>query len=287
MWEYRPVALRAPAVICALGGWSDAGEAASYAGSFLIDQFNAKCFAKVDSEEFFDYQSARPHIELVDGVVKDVQWPEVRIYEARLPAATRDLILIVGEEPTLRWRSFCQTVSELVDALGVQLVVSLGAFLADVAHTQQPPVTAAASDPTLIDVIRTYPPNYQGPSGLVGVLHGHLAATDTPTVSMWGAVPQYVAGAANPKVSLALIRYLEKVIGVNINAAKLESSAQEFERQVSLAVEADPQMNEFVKRLLDVAGEEQLDVSEDIPSGDALARDFQRFLRQRGGREEG
>jgi predicted ATP-grasp superfamily ATP-dependent carboligase len=207
-----------------------------------------------------------------------------------VPRAPRDLVILTGPEPSYRWRAFCSQVVELAEALGVQLVVTLGALLADVPHSRPVSVTAFASDPALVERLALQPPTYEGPTGIVGVLQSTCAEAGMPAASLWAAVPHYVAVAPNPKGALAILRRLESLVGVTVDAQDLETAAVDYERQVSRAVELDPEVQAFVERLERAADEEEgpTDLSQ-LPSGDVLAREFQRFLRQRGeggGRKE-
>src|SRR6201999_2002041 len=167
IWESRPDGLRAPALVCAFTGWNDAGDAASAALRFFGASLGATRFAQIDPEEFFDFQATRPRVKLVDGDTRSLEWPSVEIYEARVPRAPRDLVLLSGPEPTFRWRGFSRTVVDLAEALGVQMAVLLGALLADVPHSRPVSVTAHASDPGLIQRLSLTPPTYEGPTGIV------------------------------------------------------------------------------------------------------------------------
>jgi proteasome assembly chaperone (PAC2) family protein len=284
-WERRPDGLRAPALVCAFKGWNDAGESATSALTFMGAGLDATRFATIDPEEFLDFQATRPEVRLVDGLSREIEWPEWEIYEARVPRAPRDLILLSGPEPSMRWRTFCDTVVELAEALGVQLVVTLGALLADVPHSRPVSVTGMASDLGLIQRMDLVAPTYEGPTGITGVLHAACADAGLPSCSLWAAVPHYVAVVPNPKGALAILRRLETLVGVNVDASSLEEAASDYERQVSRAVEMDPEVQAFVERLEKAADEEEgAPDPNELPSGDVLAREFQRFLRQRGDR---
>jgi len=280
-WEYRPDGLRAPALVCAFKGWNDAADAASSAMTFIAGALDARRFATIDPEEFYDFQATRPRIKLVEGRTREIVWPEVELFEARIPRAPRDLILLAGTEPSYRWRTFSRVIVELVEALGVQMMVTLGALLADVPHTRPVSITGIASDPALIDRLGLNSSSYEGPTGIVGVLHAACQEAGMPSASLWAAVPHYIAAAPNPKAALALVRKLEGLVGVAIDAGGLESAAGDYERQVNLAVQSDPDVATFVERLEQAAGDQE-DPAEGIPSGDSIARDLQRFLRQRG-----
>ena len=282
-WDRRPDALRAPALVCAFQGWNDAGEAASTAVSFLSSALGSDRFAQIDAEDFYDFQSTRPRIKLVDGVTREILWPSVEISEVLIPRAPRDLVLVQGSEPSMRWRSFSSLIVDLAEALGVQLVVTLGALLADIPHSHPVSMTGLASDPTLIERIGLRTSNYEGPTGIIGVLHSACARAGIPSASLWASVPHYVAAAPNPKAALALVRKLEGLVGVSVDASELEQAAGDYERQVGLAVQSDPEIQAFVERLEQAAENERTRFSpEELPSGELIARDFQRFLRQRG-----
>jgi len=270
-------------MVCAFQGWNDAGDAASSAVSFLASSLNARRFAQIDSEEFYDFQANRPNIQLTEGNAREIVWPTVEVFEALAPRAPRDLVLVQGVEPSMRWRAFSAHLVELAEVLGVQMVVTLGALLADVPHTRPVTMTGFASDPALVERLGLVPSSYEGPTGIVGVLHSACLDAGLPSASLWAGVPHYVAAAANPKAALALVRRVEGLIGVSVDVSDLEVAAGDYERQVGLAVQSDPDIQAFVERLEQAAESEEAEIApEDVPSGDILAREFQRFLRQRG-----
>jgi predicted ATP-grasp superfamily ATP-dependent carboligase len=282
IWDRRPDGLRAPAMVCAFQGWNDAGDAASSAVSFLASALDANRFARVDSEEFYDFQTNRPLVQFDKGNQREIVWPTVEVFEARAPRAPRDLVLVQGIEPSMRWRAFSSHLIDLAEALGVQVVVSLGALLGDVPHTRPVAMSGFASDPALVERLGMPSSSYEGPTGIVGVLHSACTGAGLPSASLWAAVPHYVAAASNPKAALALLRRLEGLIGVSVDVSELESAAADYERQVGLAVQSDPDIQAFVERLEQAAESEEESSPEDVPSGDMIAREFQRFLRQRG-----
>jgi proteasome assembly chaperone (PAC2) family protein len=255
-------------MVCAFEGWNDAGDAASSAVSFLASSLSARRFARVDSEEFFDFQANRPSIRFresdrseiagaaADGGSREISWPTVEIFEARAPRAPRDLVLVQGSEPSMRWRAFCGHIVDLAEALGVQVVVSLGALLGDMPHTRPVAMTGHASDAALLERLAIQPSAYEGPTGIVGVLHTACADAGLPSASLWASVPHYVAAAANPKAALALLRRVEVLIGVSVDVSELESAAADYERQVGLAVQSDPDIQAFVERLEQAADSE-------------------------------
>jgi predicted ATP-grasp superfamily ATP-dependent carboligase len=270
-------------MVCAFKGWNDAADSASTALQFVGSSLGAERFAAIDPEEFFDFQATRPKIRLVEGRTREIVWPEVEIYEARVPRAPRDLVLVAGAEPSTRWRRFAALVVELAEALGVQLVVTLGALLADVPHTRPVTITGLASDEKLVERLGLRSSSYEGPTGIVGVLHSACAGAGMPSASLWAAVPHYVAAASNPKAALALVRKLEGLVGVSVDASELETAAVDYERQVNEAVRSDPEVQAFVERLEEAAEDTEAEITpSQMPSADTIARDFQRFLRQRG-----
>ena len=281
-WEYRPDGLRAPAVVCAFKGWNDAADAASTAITFVGSALAARRFATIDPEEFYDFQATRPRIKLTEGRAREIEWPAVELYEARVPRAPRDLILLSGSEPSFRWRTFSKVIVELVEVLGAQLVVTLGALLADVPHTRPVAVTGLASDASLISRLGLTSSSYEGPTGIVGILHAACQQAGLPSASLWAAVPHYIAATPNPKAALALVRKLEGLVGVAVDASELEVASADYERQVNLAVQSDPDVQAFVEQLEQAASSEAGDDPGSLPSGETIARDLQRFLRQRG-----
>lgn len=269
-------------MVCAFEGWNDAGDAASSAVAFLASSLNASRFARIDPEEYFDFQSNRPSIRFNDSEKREIAWPTVEIFEARAPRAPRDLVLVQGVEPSMRWRGFSANIVDLAEALGVQVVVSLGALLGDVPHTRPVAMSGHASDAALLERLALTPSSYEGPTGIVGVLHTACADAGLPAASLWASVPHYVAAAANPKAALALLRRVELLIGVSVDVSELETATADYERQVGLAVQSDPDIQAFVERLEQATDSEDQSSPDDVPSGDILAREFQRFLKQRG-----
>jgi proteasome assembly chaperone (PAC2) family protein len=283
-WEGDPPQLRSPTLVAAFAGWNDAAGAATAALEAVAMSVDAEPVAQIDPEEFFDFQVSRPTIRLTEGQTREIDWPQTAVYAAKVPAAERDLVLVTGIEPNLRWRGFAKTILDAAERLQVQMVVTLGALLADVPHTRPVPITGLASDPKLVDRLALSRSNYEGPTGIVGVIHDACRRRGVTSASLWAAVPHYVAAVPNPKAALALLRRLEGFTGLEVDASELEEAIERYERQVNRAVSANPEIEELVQRL-----EEEQDTDpefpEDVPSGDAIARDFQRFLRQRGDEE--
>jgi predicted ATP-grasp superfamily ATP-dependent carboligase len=282
-WRERPQ-LRSPALICAFKGWNDAGEAASAALGFLIESFDAREVARIDPEDFYDFTAVRPTVRMSEGRTRVIEWPANTLHAATVPGTDRDLLMLQGVEPSLKWGTFTNTVIDMARQLGVQTVVTLGALLADVPHTRDIPMTGICSDAELVERLGFQQSTYEGPTGMVGVLHHAFTEAHLPAVSLWASVPHYVAAAPNPKAALALIRSFEGVAGVAVDASDLEQSAEEYQRQVDAAVATDPDVKSFVERLeqtLDEVSDELAPDPDQLPSADSIARDFQRFLRQK------
>ncbi|HVM17356.1 MAG TPA: PAC2 family protein [Gaiellaceae bacterium] len=270
--------LRNPVLIASFRGWNDGGQGATLATGYLAKLWGAARFAEIDPENFFDFQATRPHVSLVDGVSRQIDWPDNALFHARIGGGDRDAVLLMGIEPNLRWRTFTDLVVGLARDLGVELVVTLGALLADVPHTRPSPVTGSASDQELIERLGLHASRYEGPTGIVGVLHDACRRAGLPSASLWAAVPHYVSLAPSPRAALALCTRLSELIGQPIDVAELEEASARYAEQVSEAVAADAETAAYVEELeqrVDEIGEE------DIPSGDTLAAELTRFLRER------
>jgi proteasome assembly chaperone (PAC2) family protein len=275
--DHRP-SLRRPVLIAAFRGWNDGAQGASLATSFLAQSWEAKRFADLDPEEFYDFQAVRPHVRLEEGLTRHIDWPENVFYEASIPGIERDAVLLLGVEPNTRWRAFSGEVASLAKDVGVELVVTLGALLADVPHTRPAPVTGSASDPELVRELGLASSRYEGPTGIVGVLHDACRSTGLPSASLWAAVPHYVSLAASPKAALALCERLGALLGVSLPLDDLERAADAYELQVSAAVAQDEETQAYVQELetrRDALGDEL-----DVPSGDSLAAELTRFLKE-------
>jgi predicted ATP-grasp superfamily ATP-dependent carboligase len=278
--ERRPT-LERPVLVACFRGWNDGGQAASLAGGYLAKAWGARRFADVDPEGFFDFQATRPHVTLVEGHTRQIEWPENSFYQARPEGLDRDVVLLLGVEPNVRWRTFSGLVVDLAKELGVELVVTLGALLADVPHTRPSPVTGSATDPQLIEELGLSASRYEGPTGIVGVLHDACKQGDLRSASLWAAVPHYVSLAPSPVAALALVERLGQLLGVAIDTDELEQGAETYRSQVSEAVATDTDTAAYVEEL-----EQRVDTLEEedepeLPSGDALAAELTRFLRER------
>ena len=283
IWEGEVPELRSPILVCAFAGWNDAASAASTALEAAAVSLDSEVVARIDPEEFFDFQDNRPTIRLTEGQTRHIEWPENTLIAAEAPSAERDLVLLGGTEPNLRWRTFTDLiVGRRRRGLGVEMVITLGALIADVAHTLPVPITGLASDAELVERLELSRSNYEGPTGIVGVLHDACRRRGIISASLWAAVPHYVAAVPNPKAALALLRRLEGLTGIAVEASELEEASERFEEQIDRAVAANPEIEELVQRLEEEQAE-SIELSEevDVPSADTIARDFQRFLRQR------
>jgi proteasome assembly chaperone (PAC2) family protein len=266
-------------MVCAFRGWNDAAAAASTALDTVAASLDAEPLAELDPEEYFDFQATRPTIVLSDGQSRRIDWPRNALSAARVPAADRDLVLLDGTEPNLRWRTFSETVATAAETLGVEMVVTMGALVAEVSHSLPVPITGLASDERLVEELDLTRSNYEGPTGIVGVVHDCCRQLGMTSASLWAAVPHYVAAVPNPKAALALLRRLESITGIAVQASDLEGEATSYEEQIGRAIAANPEIEELVQRI-ESEQSEQLEGDEDLPSADSLARDFQRFLRQ-------
>jgi proteasome assembly chaperone (PAC2) family protein len=266
-------------MVAAFRGWNDGGQGASLGGGYLAKQWEATRFAEIDPENFYDFQATRPHVSLVDGLTRRLDWPDNGFFHAEIPGAGRDAVLLLGTEPNLRWRTFSDLVLELAKDLGVELVVTLGSLLADVPHTRPAPVTGAATDPALVDELGLEPSRYEGPTGIVGVVHDACREAGIPSVSLWAAVPHYVSLAPSPRAALALIRRFGELIKVDIDLDELEQASSEYSEQVSEAVSTDAETSQYVEEL--ERRVDLLEAAEELPSGDSLAAELTRYLRER------
>jgi proteasome assembly chaperone (PAC2) family protein len=277
--ESRPT-LRRPVLVTAFRGWNDGGQGASLAAQHLVTTWDAEKFADIDPEGFFDFQATRPRVTLLDGLTRHIDWPENDFFHAS-PGEERDIVLLVGTEPNVRWRTFTELVVELVQDLGIELIVSLGALLADVPHTRPAPVTGAGSDPELVERLGLQASRYEGPTGIVGVLHDACRQAGIPSVSFWAAVPHYVSLAPSPRAALALCDRLSTLLEMQIDVSELEAMIEGYTSHVTEAVSSDEDAVAYVDEL-----EQRVDLIEehDVPSGESIAAELTRFLRER---EEG
>lgn len=276
VWQERPK-LRRPVMVAGFEGWNDAGDAASDAAAWLVRIFGGTEFASIDPEEHFDFQSTRPRVELVDGISRRILWPKTTFHAVHAVDAEHDLVVLQGVEPNLRWRSFCGSVLEVAAQTGCELVVTLGALLADVPHTRPVRITGSATDTDLIERLHLQHSQYEGPTGIVGVLHDACRAAGIASVSLWAPVPHYVASPPNPPATRELLARLTDLTRMPARLGDLDDAAATWRAQVSAAVEGDDDVRAYVHQL-----EQQLDETEpalEMLSGDAIAAELERYLR--------
>jgi predicted ATP-grasp superfamily ATP-dependent carboligase len=271
--------LHQPVLVAAFEGWNDAGEAATFAARFLAERWGAEPFATIDPEEFFDFTSTRPHVQLDDDGVREIVWPTTTMSSATVPDNGLDVIFVVGSEPQLKWRTFANEIVEVANEYQARLVVSLGALLAEIPHSRPVSVVGTAYDGTLVRQLGLTQSAYQGPTGIVGVLHDAFRRAGIPSASLWAAVPTYVPSAPSPKAALALVERIIELLGVPMTTTELEIASASYERQIDELVADDDDTAAYVARL-EQAADEQPDTEE--AHGDLIA-EVERFLREHPG----
>ncbi|MDQ1586102.1 MAG: hypothetical protein QOH80_1467 [Actinomycetota bacterium] len=266
-----------PILIAAFEGWNDAGDAATAAVEHLEEVWPTTLLATVDSEDYYDYQVNRPVVSLDEDGNRVVTWPTTRVSYAHLPDFGRDVVLLRGIEPNMRWQSFTAEVLGCCNELGVEMVVTLGALLADSPHTRPVPVTGTSSDASVARSLHLEQSRYEGPTGIVGIINDACGLAGIPALSIWAAVPHYVAQPPCPKATLALLRHVEDLLDVPIPLGDLPEDARAWERGVDDLAAEDSEVAEYVRSL-----EEAKDLAEaPEASGEAIAREFERYLRRR------
>jgi proteasome assembly chaperone (PAC2) family protein len=276
---HRRPSMREPILICAFRGWNDGGEASSSAVAYLRDRWSAQAFADIDAEDFYDFQVARPTVRLEGGVTRQIDWPENRFWHASVGG--RDAVLFLGIEPNTRWRTFTEEIVGLARGIGVSGTVTLGAFLADIPHSAEAPVTGSAGDQRKAEELGLTSSRYEGPTGIVGVLHDAFSKAGFPAASLWAAVPHYLPGGTNPKAALSLVRKVSAYAGLAVETDTLERAAAAWEAQVNSTIGDNPELAAYVRQLEDVAAERG--GLPEIPTGETLADELERFLRQQRG----
>lgn len=286
--EEIPV-LTNPALIVAFAGWNDAGGAATHAAQFLVQRLQARRFASLDPEEFYNFSELRPQVRLRDGLYREVTWPANDFFYSRAAIPQRNLVFGVGIEPHLKWKTYATTLLDLAQQCGVNLVITLGALLADVAYSRPVRVAGFSSDPTLAMQLQLTPSRYEGPTGIVGVLNDTCRRAGLTSVSFWASVPHYISAAPNPKAALALIGRLESFLHFTLDTTELRAAAMDFDAKVAQAVAENPNMATYVRQLEERDREESV-MMETAPKGNGgnghangqdLEEELQRFLRQR------
>jgi predicted ATP-grasp superfamily ATP-dependent carboligase len=270
--------LSSPPLICAFRGWNDGGEAASIAARYLIEQWRARVIATLDPEEFYDFQVSRPRVRLENGVSRVIDWPRGEFAAASVGG--RDVAVFTAIEPNVRWRTFTSSVVETARQLASPLLVTFGAFLADVPHSRPVPVVGSAADEETAARLGLARSQYEGPTGIVGVLHDASNRAGIPSISLWAAVPHYLPAAPNPKAALALVERASALLEVPVETGTLIQAAAAWEEGVLRLIDESAELADYVERL--EAAAEGLD-EEQMPSGDALAAELERYLREQGG----
>ena len=289
-WSSRP-RLRTPVVIAAFAGWNDAGEAASSAGHHLADVWATRPFATIDAEDFYDFSSTRPHVRLADGVHREIVWPSNEFSASSVLGTELDVVVLIGTEPQLKWRTFCAEVLEVATEVNARMLITLGALLAEVPHSRPVSVIGTAADPTLIDRHGLQRSRYEGPTGIVGALHDACNTAGLPSLSLWAAVPAYVQGAPSPKAALALVERVGDVLELMIPTTALEIASAAYEREVDEVVTNDDDLSGYVRRLEDMVDsgqpfgedddeEDEMSAEDDV---DDLVEELERFLRDQQG----
>lgn len=272
-----------PVMVAAFRGWNDAGDAATFAAMHLGRVWSATRLASIEPEEFYDFQAVRPQVELVDGVTRKITWPSNEFSAAKIPGASHDVIVLVGTEPNVRWKTFSELVVDIAKSHEVGMVITLGALLADVPHSRPVQITGTAVDQALIERLGLFRSRYEGPTGIVGVLHDALSNAGIPSASLWAAVPHYLAVTPNPKAALALVQKATELIGTSVVVDDLQRAAVAYEERVSEMVASDEDVQAYVRLLEDRADDRDKEIDpSDLASGEALAAELERFLREQG-----
>ena len=287
--DWRPE-LDRPVLIAAFQGWNDAGDAASVALRTFGESWSTKRFGGFNPEEFYDFQSTRPQIKFAEGVTRRIEWPENTLSVTTPNAAGagslgRSVILLSGPEPNYRWRTFAETLTQLAKELGAEMVVTLGALLADVPHSRPVAVSALSQDLSLTEGLSLSASRYEGPTGITGVLHTYCAQAGLPSVSVWAPVPHYLASVPSGPAALALLNTVSGLLKIGVDTEELERSAQEYQDQVAAAVSQDSDLASYVQMLEERYDTQTEEGPRDLPSGEELAQELEGFLRER--REDG
>ena len=275
--------LRDPVMIMAFSGWNDAAEAASGAVEHLLSGWRDKnddvlpeLIAEVESEDYYDFQVNRPVVSIDDSEIRSITWPSTQVFGMAIPSMTRDLVIVTGVEPSMKWKSFTSDLLDLADDLEVSLIVSLGSLLADTPHTRPITVTGTGAHPSIANRLGVSVSKYEGPTGILGIIQDGCMRRGIDAISLWAAVPHYAANAPSPKATLALINTLEEFLNIKIPLADLPDRADAWEREVNDLASDDSEIADYVKAL-----EESKDAAE-LPevSGDTIAKEFERYLRR-------
>jgi proteasome assembly chaperone (PAC2) family protein len=287
-WDHEP-ALHDPVVVAAFTGWNDAADAASDAVDWLAARYGATEFASIDEQVHVDFQAQRPQVTLVDGALRDLTWPVYSLRAAATPNGDPDLVLVSGPEPNYDWRGFCSAVMDAANRVGARTVVTLGSLLADSPHSRAPHVTGSATDVDMNERIALSRSRYEGPTGIIGVLHDTVRNAGFAAASLWVPVPHYVAAPPNPGAILALLHGVGRAVDLAVDTRELRVAAQAWEARVDAAVAEDDDLRTYVHSLEEQYDAERDDATpsvgedEELPDGDALAEAFEEYLRDQNG----
>jgi proteasome assembly chaperone (PAC2) family protein len=282
--QHDDIELRDPVLVAAFRGWNDAGDAASFAALHLGRIWSATRLASIEPEEFYDFQATRPQVRLEDGKTRNITWPSNELWGARLENTPHDALILVGTEPNLKWQTFSRLIVDLAVRYEVRLAITLGALLADVPHSRPVQITGTAVADDLVERLGLQRSRYEGPTGIVGVVHDALQRSGVQSASLWAAVPHYLAVSPNPKAAMALVERSASLIGTSVELDDLRAATAAYEDRVSEMVAADDDVRAYVRLLEDRVDEAERESPIDpssLPSGDALAQEFERFLRER------
>jgi proteasome assembly chaperone (PAC2) family protein len=273
--------LKSPVAVCAFTGWNDAASAATNAARFIVRRLGARKFATIDAEPFYDFKEQRPSVRITARGDREVNWPTNEFFYARNPTGEHDIVVFIGVEPALRWRTFTSAHAELVRDVGAEMVVSLGALLADVPHSRPVRVTGSAMDPQVSSRLDLQPSRYEGPTGIVGVLHDSLRQGGVPGASLWANVPHYITTSQNPPATAALLRRLQPIVGMEWDLSELDSAASRFVDEVNTALSGNPEIQDYVHQLEAAvdAGIEAAPQSE-LPRAEDVLLDIEQLLRE-------
>jgi proteasome assembly chaperone (PAC2) family protein len=283
-------ALRSPLLVVAFAGWNDAAESATTAARVLIEKWSAQRFADIDPEEFYDFTSTRPIVSVGPDYQRNLSWPSNSLFYHVDPALERDVVVLVGPEPQLKWRTFTGEIMDLARQCGVGMVLTLGALLADTPHTRPVPLIGFATDTALLEQLRALhvgPTRYQGPTGILGVIHDAARQAGLPAISLWASVPHYLGISQNPKVAEALLRVVDPLFNLGLNLDDIERAVQRFEQQISAIIATNPEAEAYLKELerrADVAAEGQTEEDAEpsaLPPSEILIKDLEEFLKRR------
>jgi len=272
--------LHDPVMVVAFSGWNDAASAATDAAKFLVERLSARRFASVDPEEFYDFTETRPTVSLTPSGERTINWPRNEFHYARNPVGAHDVVIGIGVEPNLAWRAFGEHHMEVCRGVKASLFVSLGALLADVPHTRPTRVTGTALDPSVAARLDLTTSRYQGPTGIVGVLHDSLRRASVPAASLWANVPHYITTTQNPPATRALLSRVQEILGLTLDFRELDAASERFVAEVDTALAAQPDIAGYVRTLEEAVDSGPPDTGEPLPGGEELVGDVEEFLRR-------